>query len=171
MEKKYIIAIAILVAAVLILILAVVLFRKYRKPDVGKIYQTTDGFLASNPINKKKRHVAVVDQRDDQAVAVVKIYSKKGKDGNHCIQKVVLKPEKHKSLTEDSLVGQRVIIGIKNKDGYQAINTRDLNSTGDKLTKIEYQKIKKELGGPERKNHKSTKKKLKQWQNHFGNKK
>lgn len=51
---------------------------KKQKSDVRKIYKTTDGYLAGNERSKKPRRVAVVKQRkDDGAMAVVKIYSKK----------------------------------------------------------------------------------------------
>lgn len=169
MNEKYI-ALAVLIVSVLILIILMIRFfyLKRKKPDIGRIYKTTDGFLANNPANRKSRNIAVVDQRtDDQAVAVVKIYSKKGKDGKNCIRKVVLKPSDHTVLTEDSIVGQRVIIGRKDGTSFQVIHSRDLTSTDDHLTKNEYSQIRKGIGGPTKKNQKSTKKKLRRWHKHF----
>ena len=48
-----------------------------KKTDVRKIYNTTDGYFNSRTDIKKPRKVAVIHQRDDKAVAVVKIHSKK----------------------------------------------------------------------------------------------
>lgn len=169
MNEKYI-ALAVLIVSVLILIILMIRFfyLKRKKPDIGRIYKTTDGFLANNPANRKSRNIAVVDQRtDDQAVAVVKIYSKKGKDGKNCIRKVVLKPSDHTVLTEDSIVGQRVIIGRKKDNKLYALYPSEFSDTTDKLSKDEYSQIRKGIGGPTKKNQKSTKKKLRRWHKHF----
>lgn len=157
-----------LIAIVLIITLLIVnIHKKKSKPDVKKIYKTTDGYLSGSHRVKKPRRIAVIDQRkDDKALAVVKIYSKKDRLGNAYIKKLVLKPDKHSSLTEDSLVGSSVIIASKNGEDFKPINTRDLTQTNDKLTDKELSKIKKGLGG-NRKNYKANKNKIKKWKNHF----
>ena len=65
------------------------------KKDIRKIYKTTDGYFNSRLDIKKTRLVAVLYQRDDSAVIVTKIYSKKNKKGNAYINKLTLKPKKH----------------------------------------------------------------------------
>lgn len=143
--------------------------RKKPKSDVRKIYKTTDGYLAGNERSNKPRRVAVVKQRkDDGAMAVVKIYSKKDKSGKMYVDKLVLKPENHSSLTEDSIVGRRVYVGTKNKEGkYIPIFDRDLKATDDKLTKKEHRTVMKQAGGETKQNRKTNKKKLKAWKKHF----
>lgn len=139
------------------------------KSDVRKIYKTTDGYLAGNERSKKPRRVAVVKQRkDDGAMAVVKIYSKKDKSGKAYVEKLVLKPENHSSLTEDSIVGRRVYVGIKNKAGeYTPIFKGDMQSTSDALTKKEHRSVMKQAGGETKKNRKTLKKTLGAWKKHF----
>lgn len=143
-----------------------------KKKSVRKIYKTTDGYFTARPDIKKPRRVAAIDQRkDDGALAVVKIHSKKDKNGNHYVDKVVLKPEKHCSLTEDSIVESRVYIGVKEEtpEGYlyKPIYPADLIDTGDKLNHTELQGIKKGAGGSTRKNRKTYKKTMRKWRNHF----
>lgn len=129
--------------------------------DVGKIYRTTDGYFTSSYRIKKPRRVAIIYQRkDDKAIAVVKIYSKKNKSGNPYISKLVLKPNKHPSLTEDSIVGKRLIIGKKENESYKAIYTEDFINLNDKVTRRELKKIKKAI-------KKINKNKIKKWQKHF----
>lgn len=145
-----------------------------RKKDVRKIYMTTDGYLSARPDIKKHRRVAAIDQRrDDGALAVVKIYSKKGKDGKNYIEKLVLTKNAHPlAIKKDSIVGRNVIIGTQEKtpDGkviYKPIFERDMDYTGDKLTREELNIIKKEAGGSTRKYRKTHKKKMKKWHKHF----
>lgn len=142
--------------------------KKKRKNDVGKIYITRDGFFNDKPKQKKKRRVAVVEQRkDDGAVAVAKIMSKNGREekiGKTFVPDLVLSPEQHISLTEDSVVERRVIFGTQAK---KAIHTRELEGTEDRLTKEELKKIRKHAGGAEKKNHKTYKKMKKKWKRHF----
>lgn len=140
--------------------------RRSKKGDVRKIYKTTDGYFTKNPNIKKKRRIAVIDQRrKDGALAVAKIYSKKGKSGKAYVNDVVLKPEKHSSLTEDSVVGSQVIIGTKGKGkkNYQTIQSRDLEPTGDKLTKKEHRAVKKAVHNDTRAHRKTYKKKMRKW--------
>lgn len=142
---------------------------KKQKSDVRKIYKTTDGYLAGNERSKKPRRVAVVKQRkDDGAMAVVKIYSKKDKSGKAYVEKLVLKPENHSSLTEDSIVGRRIYVGTKNKAGeYTPIFKGDLQATEDKLTKKERRRVMKQAGGETKQNRKTLKKTLGAWKKHF----
>lgn len=101
----------------------------FRKKDVGKIYTTTDGYFADNPRNKKKRHVVVVDQRrSDGAVAVSKLHSQKeGRKG--CINNLVLSPQKHETLTKDTVVERRVIHGVKRNGKHKPIYRNELTGT------------------------------------------
>lgn len=171
MDITFIIIISSTIIEIILLVIFVIMYRKRtkkKKPDVGKIYTTTDGYLASNIRNKKKRIVAVVDQRDDKAVAVAKIYSKKDKNNKNCIEKVVLSPSDHSSLTVDSLVGKRIIIGRENEKGKKVpIYTSELSSTKDYLTKKEFTQIKRNLGGKKIRNKITTKKKMRKWHKHF----
>lgn len=99
----------------------------FRKKDVGKIYTTTDGYFADNPTNKKKRHVLVIDQRrSDGAIAVSKLHSKKSNQKN-CLKKPILSAKKHEAIAVDTVIEKRVIHGVKRKDKYTAIYTRDMN--------------------------------------------
>ena len=145
---------------------------KKPKSDVRKIYKTTDGYFTRSDKNTKPRRVAVVKQRkDDGAMAVVKIYSKKDKSGKAYVEKLVLKPEKHSSLTEDSIVGRRVYVGTKNKAGeYTPIFDRDFTPTNDKLTKKEHRSVMKQAGGETKQHKKTSRKLLKSWKKHFKNK-
>lgn len=149
--------------------------KKTRKKvsDERKIYKTTDGYFTRSDKNTKPRRVAVVKQRkDDGAMAVVKIYSKKDKNGKAYIEKLILKPENHSSLTEDSIVGRRVYVGTKNKAGeYTPIFKGDLQVTGDKLTKKEHRIVMKQAGGETKQHKKTSQKLLKSWEKHFKNKK
>lgn len=147
------------------------LFRR-KKPDVGKIYKTTDGYFNNKPKITKTRRVVVVEQRkDDKAVAVAKIASKAGKEskiGKDYIPDLILKPDKHSSLTSDSIVGRQVHIGVK-KEGNQPqpIFTQNLDDTKDRLTKKELRKVRKGVQNADPRNRKTYKSKIKKWFNHF----
>ena len=145
------------------------LFKRKKKSDVRKIYKTTDGYFTQNDKIKKPRHVAVIDQRkDDGALAVTKIYSQEGKSGDLYLEKPVLTPKKHSALKENSIVGRHVQVATKGKDKkYKPIYSRDLEETGDKLTRKEHRQIKRNLGGTDKKRQESSKKLLKDWHNHF----
>ena len=137
-----------------------------RKKSVRKIYKTTDGLFNSRPEIKKPRRVAAIDQRrDDGALAVVKIFSKKDKSGKYIIDKLVLTPNKHSSLTEDSVVGNQVIFGIKDGDTYRAILSSDMTDTGDRLTHKEQRKVKKGVANDTPQHRKTYRKKRKRWRN------
>lgn len=138
-----------------------------KKKDVKKIYKTTDGIFNGRDDIRKPRPVAVVDQRDDGALAVVKIHSKKGKDGKMYIDKLVLTPSKHSSLTEDSIVEMTVRFGKKTPEGFVPIYSRELVDTKDKLTQSEYKKVMKSVKGNTQKQRKKHKQKMKKWHNHF----
>lgn len=136
--------------------------------EKGSIYKTTDGYLGNYPSNKKTRRIVVVDQRPvDGALAVSKIYKKRGKYEKNCIEGLVLKPENHSSLTEESIVAKRVIFGVKENDSKKPIYKRDLEETGDQLTKSEYRKLKNGVGGNTRKYKNTLKKTTKRWKNRF----
>lgn len=149
--------------------------RPRKKGDVRKIYKTTDGYFTQNSNIRKKRRVAVVDQRKkDGALAVTKIYSKEGKSGKAYVENVVLKPEKHSSLTKDSIVGSQVIIGTKGKDKkFNAIYKGDLDPTGDELTKKEHRAVKKAVHSDTKEHRETYEKKMQKWhkQNFNGSKK
>ena len=128
------------------------------KSDVRKIYKTTDGYFTRSDKNTKPRRVAVV----------VKIYPKKDKSGKAYVEKLVLKPENHSSLTEDSIVGRRVYVGTKNKSGeYTPIFKGDLQETDDKLTRREHCIVMRQAGGATKQNRKTLKKTLGAWKKHF----
>ena len=138
---------------------------------VGKIYKTTDGFFNNKPLIKKPRNVAAIDQRKmDGAVAVVKVYSKEGKEekiGKDYIPDLVLTPEQHSALTKRSIVGRQVIIGIREGNTFKPILKRELTATDDKLTRKELRKIRKEVNNSEPKHRKTHKRKMKRWRKGF----
>lgn len=113
--------------------------------------------------------MAVVEQsKDDGSLAVCKIYSKKDKSGKAYIDKLVLKPKNHNSLTEDSIVGRHIYVGTKDTSGnYKAIFKGDLAPTSDKLTKKEHRTVRKNIGGEIKQNKKTANKRLKSWKKHF----
>ena len=87
------------------------------------------------------------------------------------MEKLVLKPENHSSITEDSIVGRRVYVGTKNKAGeYTPIFRGDLQATEDKLTKKEHRIVMKQAGGETKQYKKTSRKLLKSWEKHFKNK-
>mgnify|MGYP001624317183 FL=1 len=142
--------------------------RKKHKSAVRKIYKTTDGYLSGRADIKKPRRVAVIDQRkDDGALAVVKIYSKKDKQGKAFLKRPVLKPKKHPSLSKPSIVGKKVHIGSKDGTTYKPIAERDLKPTGDKLTFWEKLLILFGVRGKTKEQRKAHKAKMKKWHNHF----
>lgn len=140
----------------------------FKRSKKKKIFTTTDGFLSNNKRNKKKRRVVVVEQRkSDGALAVSKIHSKEGKDEKNCVDNLILSPNKHNSLIEDSIVETRVIFGIKEDDAYKPIYQGDMVETNDSLSFTEFQKLKKEAGGKTKKNKKTYKNTLKRWKKRF----
>ena len=149
--------------------------RNKKKSAVRKIYKTTDGYLAGRPKINKSRKIAVIEQRkDDGAVAVVKIYSKDGKEnkiGKVYIPDLILSPDEHPSLKKPSVVGREVFFGVKEGDKYYAFFPKNFRDEDDMLTKREVRNIKKNAGGQTKKNKKTLKKQTKQWRKHFKNKK
>lgn len=139
----------------------------FKKTDKRKIYNTTDGYFNSRLDIKKPRKVAVIHQRDDKAVAVVKIHSKKNKKGNAYISNLVLKPKKHKSLNEESIVSNSLIYGKDVKGKKYKIDPNDFTYTNDKLTYSEYLKIKHKVNADTKQHKKTRNKTLKRWKNHF----
>lgn len=145
------------------------LFKKKKRNNEGKIYQTTDGFFYDNNIkrNKKKRLVVAVNQRDDGALAVAKIHSKKGKKDKNYIKGVKLIPKDHPSLTEESVVSNRIIWGAKRKKGMKPIKDYDLIYSNDNLSTKELKIVQRRINGKSIRNRISYKKTLKKWNNHF----
>ena len=140
---------------------------KKQKKAVKQIYSTTDGFLGNKPQIKKPRKVAAIEQRpSDGAVALVKISSKDGKEakiGKDFIPNLELTPAAHTSLTKTSIVSRQVIFGIKDGDTFKPIHIRDLSETGDKLTRKELRKIRKEVQNYKKQHRKTYKKKRRKW--------
>lgn len=146
---------------------------KTLKSVVGEIFKTTDGFFGKRTDIKKARNVAVVGQRDDDgAVAVAKISKKRGKEnkiGKTFIPDLVLKPEDHPALTEESIVNRQVIVGVSREGAAKprSIFPDDMQSTGDSLTKKELQKVQEEVHNDDPKHRESYKKKMEKWRKHF----
>ena len=142
-----------------------------KKSAVKNIYKTTDGFLSSKLAIKKPRNVAAIDQRKkDGAVAVVKIFSKEGKEekiGKNFISNLELVPEKHSALTKTSVVSRQVIVGVKDGDTFKPIYTSDLSKTGDKLTRKELKAIRKAVQNDTKQHRKTHKRKMKRWRKGF----
>lgn len=141
--------------------------RRKKKSSVKKIYKTTDGYFNDKPNVKKPRRVAVIEQRKDGAVAVVKIYSKKDKSGKAYIPNFTLDPEEHSSLTEPSIVGSRVYIGTKKDSSYIPIYTSDFQTMDDELTSKELKKVRRGVHNDSAKHRKTYKKKRKMWKRKF----
>lgn len=153
----------------IIIIVTIILIIKKKKSNIGKIYQTTDGFLTSNKRNKKNRKVIVVDQRDDKAVAITKIYSKDGKDTENneaFIKELVLDPKDHPSLTKKSVVGTNLKIGRKKDNQITSIFPSELKETNDSVNMQELKIIKDAIIN-KNKHSKTRKKTLKKWKKHF----
>lgn len=77
---------------------------------------------------------------------------------------MVLKPKNHSSLTEDTIVSRKTIMGVKQTDKtYKPILPADLENTGDKLTKRELRKIRRGVHNAEKKHRRAYKRKLRKW--------
>lgn len=166
------VCVAILIMIIVInLTIAVVHKRKKKSAinDVGKILKTIDGYFNDRPDIDKSRRIAVIEKRkDDGAIAVVKIYSQKGKSGKAYIANLVLTPEEHKSLTENSIVGSQVIIGVKQKNGsFKPIFTRELTETEDELSSDELKAVKKGVHNDTPKHKRTYKNRMSRWRRHF----
>ena len=151
-------------------------FDKNVRATVGDIFKTTDGYFKGKPwISKTRRVIVILQRKDDGAVIVTKISKKRGKEakiGRDYIPDLILSPTDHPSLTEDSIVGRRVWFGIQqiNDQGeleYQAILPSNLEATGDRLTRRELRKVKKEVRNACKAHRKAYKKTVKQWKKHF----
>lgn len=142
-----------------------------KKTAVSQIFKTTDGYLSGRPKIKKPRNVAAVNQRKkDGAVAVVKFYSKEGKEdkiGKTLIPNLELTPDKHSSLTKTSVVGRQVIIGIKDGESFKPIYISDLSKTGDKLSRKELKAIRKAVHNDTKQHRKTHKKRMRKWHKGF----
>ena len=116
--------------------------------------------------NSLPRPIAVIHQRDDKAVSVVKLHSAK-ENRKNVIPDFIIKPKQRKSLTEDSLVEDRLIISRKKDDDIYGIYPSDFNDTEDKLSWIEYMKIKKRVNADNKKHKRTRNNTIKKWKKHF----
>ncbi len=166
-----IVFIALCIALAVVIVCAVV--KKKRKSAVGKIYKTTDGFLSDNPKNRKKRNVVAVEQRKlDGAIAVCKVFGKdEKKTGDFYVDNLTLSPKDHPALTKDSLVERRVTWGVKRNGKHKAIFIRELKDTNDKLTKREFQLVKRQAGGKTSKHKQTYRNTRRKWKSGFNKKK
>ena len=139
----------------------------YRKSDVGKIYKTTDGYFFGRSDIKKPRHIAVIHQRKDKAVAVVKLYGKKEKKGKSYIKNIVLNPKKHKALKEDTIVGNSIILGKKINKKKMPLYTNEFKYVQDKLSFSEYLNIRLKVNADTQQHKKTRNDTLKKWKNFF----
>ena len=163
--------IILIIGLILIITFIVIYISIKNKSAIGKIYKTTEGFLRGNKRNKEVRRIVVIDQRDDTAIAFSKIYSLKGKEkkiNKSFVPNLILRPEEHPSLTEDSIVGDNFKIS-RNKDGNPiTIYPDELNETNDQVTSQELKIIKDSVinKNPHKKTRKRT---IKKWKKHFKN--
>ena len=139
----------------------------------GDIMKTTDGFFARDKANKKPRHVVVYDKRkDDGALAISKIHTKETQKPGNYIENLDLKPNRHSSLKNVSVIEKRVVFGIKDSNNnHKAIYASDLQKTKDKLNCVERRKHLRGAGGDTPKNKETLKNTTKKWKEHFTNKK
>ena len=141
-----------------------------KKPhNVRQIYKTIDGFSnGRTDITKPRRVVVVAQRRMDNAVVLAKIYSAKDKSGVAFVEGLTLLPEEHSSLKEPSYVGRKPFWGMKPKNGqYKPFYVRDFEPTSDMLTRREYRIVKRQLGGPTKKNQKTAKRTTRRWRHGF----
>ncbi len=144
------------------------IFKRKKTAKRGDFYKTTDSFLRGKENVGKKRTVVVYDKRkDDGALAVSKIYSKKNKNKKNLIDDLTLTPKKHKSLTEDSAIGTRVVWGTKNGKDFKPIYSSDMQKVNDKLTRSERKKYIKNAGGKEEKHKQTLRTTTDKWKKHF----
>lgn len=144
----------------------------FKKTYKRKIYRTTDGYLDNKPHIKKPRHVVVVDQRDDGAIAVSKIHSVGEKNQNVAVKNLILKPKKNRlTITEESFVENKVFISRKitkgDKVNYELFYPRNFRETGEKLSIIEFAKLKHNLQNDNKHQKETHKIKISKWKNHF----
>lgn len=143
---------------------------------VGRIFETADGIFNGRTDITKPRPVAIIEQRKDGALAMVKLHTKAGKKEGLYIKDLVLTPQEHASLSEDSIVENRLYIGksIKDPNGsgriYIPIYRRDLKDRNDKLSRAEYKAIVKALKGDTKEKRRQYKKKIKDWRKFYGKK-
>ena len=102
---------------------------------------------------------------------ISKLRGKEKKIGKIFIPGVILKPKKHPSLTENSIVGRETVMGVKQPDGnFKPLRTRDMQSTNDKLTILELIKIRLGVHNDQHKHRKAYKRKLRKWKKRTFNK-
>jgi len=140
----------------------------FKKTDIRKIYKTTDGYLGGKDKIKKPRLIIVIEQRDDKAVGVVKLFSKDGKKNNSTISNVEILPNKNrKSITKVSLVGSRLHIGRKNGNNFEPLYTMNFYDTKEKISLVELFNIKSNIQNDTKEHRRLYKSKVKRWKKHF----
>ena len=144
----------------------------FKKTNKRKIYVTTDGYLEYKSHINKPRHIVVVDQRDDGALAVSKIHTVKEKNLNVAVKNLILKPKKNRlTITEDSFVENKVYISRKitnaNNVSYELFYPENFTDTHEKLSIIEFAKLKHNLQNNNEHQKKAHKNKMEKWKNHF----
>lgn len=85
-------------------------YEEKKKNYTNKILQSSDGFIAGLDKKIKPRKVLVVSQRDDDALTISKLYSKKGKNTKNIINKIILSPKNHSFLTKKLLLVKEYIM-------------------------------------------------------------
>lgn len=141
--------------------------KKKKKNYTNKILQSSDGFIGGKDKKIKPRKVLVIYQRDDDALAISKLYSKNGKKNRNIISSIILSPKNHSSLTKKTVVGKRVYYGRKINGDYMPFYMSDFNDTNDRITKLEKSSIKKYKRKKDLKDYKQTKNVLNKWKNKF----
>ena len=138
------------------------------KKDIRKIYKTTDVFFNYRKDIKKPRPVAVIHQRNDKAVAIVKLHSVDEVRKN-VIHNLIIKKDKHSALTKDSYVEDLLIIGRSKGKGKpkEKIMVKDLESTKDKLTWFEYLRNKNKVNADTNQHKKTRNTTIRRWKKHF----
>ena len=140
----------------------------FRKKDLGKIYTTTDGYFADNKSIKKKRHVVVVDQRKDGAIAVSKLHAKKpGRKKTEHMHKVELKAKRHSALSKDSYIERQVIHGVKMSGKHKPIYARDFPKTKSRVSLFDFIRIRLGAGGSTKRSKSFYKNTRRRWHNNF----
>lgn len=118
-------------------------------------------------MQKPRRVAAIIQRKSDGAVVVAKLHKLKGKEnkiGKDYIPGLVLKPENHISLDKETIVGRETVMGFKQTDKtFKPILTRDLEDTGDKLTRKELRKIKRGVHNDKKQHRKTYRRKLRKW--------
>ena len=98
-------------------------------------------FKRENRQNKKKRYVVVVDQRDDNCLAVCRIssYSKEKSKSYHYYHFVILNTRNTFGvLNKQSLVERKIWTRVKKENDYKIMTPEVVEDTGYKISLFEY---------------------------------